>query len=187
MIRGSGLKGLTSLEKKTSLNTINLYRPLLDFEKKDLEYISKYIFKFFIKDPSNENVFFKRVQIRKIISEFKKSGLEKEKLFLTLKNLKSSNDTIQFYTEQNQRLNSFFDKKNQKLFLNKFFFDQPYEIVFRSLSYSLKNIGGNYFAPRGKKVDKILKRIKNDTLQKETLSGCIIKKVHQTVIITKEY
>lgn len=34
MIRGSGLKGLISLEKKTIINSINLIRPLLDFEKK---------------------------------------------------------------------------------------------------------------------------------------------------------
>ncbi len=187
MIRGSGLKGLTSLEKKTSIDRINLYRPLLDFEKKDLEYVSKIVFKFFVKDPSNENVYFKRIQIRKIINDFKKSGLEKEKLLLTLKNLKSSNNAIQFYTEQNRKLNSFLDKDNKKLLLNKNFFKQPYEITFRSFSISLKTIGGNYFAPRGKKIDSVLEKINNDTLKKETLSGCIIKKVNQTVIITKEY
>ena len=31
------------------------------------------------------------------------SGLEKDKLFLTLKNLKSSNKAIIFYTEQNKK------------------------------------------------------------------------------------
>ena len=34
MTRGSGLKGLVSLENKTNFNEINLIRPLLDFEKK---------------------------------------------------------------------------------------------------------------------------------------------------------
>ena len=108
MMRGSGLKGLSSLEKKTTINSINLIRPLLDFEKKDLEFISNHVFNFFVKDPSNENTDFKRIKIRKIISEFKKSGLEKDKLFLTLKNLKNSNNALKFYTEQNKRLNSFF-------------------------------------------------------------------------------
>ena len=108
MIRGSGLKGLTSLEKKTNIDEINIYRPLLDFEKKDLEYISSFVFKFFVKDPSNENDYFKRIQIRKILNDFKKSGLDKEKLFLTLNNLKSSNNAIKFYTDQNRKLNSFF-------------------------------------------------------------------------------
>ena len=59
MTRGSGLKGLTSLERKTTIEKIDLIRPLLDFEKKNLEFISKYVFNFFIKDPTNENIHFK--------------------------------------------------------------------------------------------------------------------------------
>ena len=121
MMRGSGLKGLTSLEKKTTINSINLIRPLLDFEKENLEFISNHVFNFFIKDPSNENINFKRIKIRKIISKFQKNGLDKDKLFLTLKNLKSSNNALNFYTEQNKRLNSFLDKKNKTLFLTDVF------------------------------------------------------------------
>ena len=187
MMRGSGLKGLISLEKKTTFNRINLIRPLLDFEKKNLEYISNHVFNFFVKDPSNKNTHFKRIKMRKIIKKFKESGIEKEKLFLTLKNLKSSNQAIKFYTEQNKKINSFFDKKNEKLFLNEVFFKQPYEVVFRSFSDSLKIIGGRYFSARGKKIDNILLMIKKNTLKKETLADCIVKKVYQTVIISKEY
>ncbi len=186
MIRGSGLKGLISLEKKTTIDSINLIRPLLDFEKKNLEFISNHIFNFFIKDPSNKDPFFQRIKIRNIISEFKKNGLEKDKLLLTLKNLKKSNKALIFYTEQNKELNSFFHKKNNELVLNENFFSHPYEIVFRSLTDSLKMIGGKYYFPRGKKVEYILDKIKKNTLKKETLAGCVIKKVKQTVIIAKE-
>ena len=51
----------------------------------------------------------------------KKMDLIKDKLFLTLKNLKKSNNALNFYVEQNKKLNSFFDKKNKKLFLNEIF------------------------------------------------------------------
>ena len=187
MIRGSGLKGLVSLEKITTINQINLIRPLIDFEKKDLEFISKFAFNFFVKDQSNENSYFKRVKIRKIIDDFKINGLEKDKLFLTLKNLKRSNKTITFYTEHNKKINSYLDKKNKKLILNKIFFNQPYEVVFRSFSDSLKTIGGRYFSTRGKKIDKILQMIEKDKLDKETLAGCIVKRVNQSIIISKEY
>ena len=187
MIRGSGLKGLTSLEKKTSIGSINLIRPLLDFEKKNLIFISNYVFNFFVRDPSNQNVDFKRIKIRNIIGKFKNTGLDKAKLLLTLKNLKSSNEVIKFYTEQNKRSNIFYDKSHNKIFLNAVFFKQPYEVVFRSFSDSLQIISGNFFPPRGKKIDSLLEKIKKDTLKKQTLSGCIIKKVNQTIIITKEY
>jgi tRNA(Ile)-lysidine synthase len=187
MIRGSGLKGLVSLEKNTRINSINLLRPLLDFEKKDLEFISKKVFNFFVNDPSNENVIFKRVEIRNIISEFKKSGLNKDKLFLTLKNLRSSNKALKFYVQLNKEQNSFFHKDKVELILNDNFFKHPYEIVFRSLSDSLQLIGNKYYFARGKKIDYILKKIQKKTLRKETLAGCVIKKVNHTVIITKEY
>ena len=187
MMRGSGLKGLISFEKKTSIESINLIRPLLGFEKKNLIFISSHVFNFFVRDPSNQNVNFKRIKIRNIISKFKNSGLDKNKLLLTIKNLKSSNEVVKFYTEQNKRLNMFYDKTQKKIFLNAVFFKQSYEVVFRSFSDSLQIISGNYFSPRGKKIDNLLEKIKKDTLKKETLSGCIIKKVNQTVIITKEY
>ena len=186
MIRGSGLKGLVSLEKKTILGKVSLIRPLLGFNKKDLEFISKYVFNFFIKDPSNENIKYMRIRIRKLINEFKNNGLDKDKLFLTLKNLKKSNQAISFYVERNKELNSFFYKDKKELVLNKNFFNHPYEVVFRSISDCIKLVGNKYNAARGKKIDYILEKIRYKNLKKETLGGCVIKKVNQTVIISKE-
>ena len=186
MTRGSGLKGLVSLEKKVSIEKINLIRPLLNFYKKDLEFVSNNIFNFFIKDPSNEDTKYTRIRIRKLIHEFKDIGLDKKKLLLTLKNLKTSNQTIIFYVEKNKKLNSYFDKNNKELILNENFFNQPYEVVFRSLSDSLRSIGNKYNAARGKKIDYILNKIRQNSLKKETLGGCLIKKVKQTVIIREE-
>jgi tRNA(Ile)-lysidine synthase len=186
MIRGSGLKGLVSLEKKTTLGKINLIRPLLGFNKKDLEFISKHVFNFFIKDPSNENIKYMRIRIRKLINEFKNNGLDKDKLFLTLKNLKKSNQAISFYVERNKELNSFFYKDKKELVLNKNFFNHPYEVVFRSISDCIKLVGNKYNSTRGKKIDYILEKIRYKYLKKETLGGCVIKKVNQTVIISKE-
>ena len=187
MIRGSGLKGLVSLQKKTTLDKINLIRPLLNFSKKDLEFISNYVFNFFIKDPSNQDISYKRIRIRKLINEFKDVGLDKAKLFLTLKNLRKSNQAISSYVEKNKKLNSFFYKDKKELVLNENFFYQPYEVVFRSISDSIGIVGGKYNAVRGKKIDYILDKIRQNSLKKETLGGCMIKKVNQTVIISKEY
>ena len=89
MLRGSGLKGLVSLEKKTKIKKINLIRPLLQFDKKDLIFISNNVFNFFIKDPSNDDSKYMRIRIRKLINEFKNNGFDKDKFFLTLKNLKN--------------------------------------------------------------------------------------------------
>ena len=51
ILRGSGLKGLISLDREAHKNQINLLRPLIKIDKKDLIYISNYIFESYIKDP----------------------------------------------------------------------------------------------------------------------------------------
>ena len=71
--------------------------------------------------------------------------------------------------------------------MNQDFFFQPYEIIFRSLSDLIKLIGKKYYPVRGKKLDKIINQMSQKSFQKVTLGGCIIKKVNQTVIISKEH
>ena len=48
---------------------------------------------------------------------------------------------------------------------------------------NIGNIKENYSI---KKIDKIITQIQNDAFFKGTLGGCIIEKVNQTLIITKE-
>ncbi len=186
MLRGSGLKGLVSLDTKTFNGKKILLRPLLYQEKKDLTYISKKVFNFFVKDPSNNDEKFQRIRVRKLIKEFKKDGMDKSKIFQTIKNLKFSNDVVDFYVKQNLDKNASFIKNDKKLILNKQFFQQPYEIIFRALSESIKLIGNKYYYPRGRKLDKIIKDNEKNRLSKVTLGGCIIEKINQTVIIYRE-
>ena len=103
ILRGSGLKGLISLNKNTKYkdNNIKILRPLLDLEKKNLVNLSKRIFNLFIKDPSNKDKNFKRIRIRNLLSSLQKEGLDKKKLILTINNLKDSDKSIKFYVERN--------------------------------------------------------------------------------------
>ena len=41
MVRGSGLKGLTSLDKKSNFNNFKLIRPLLDEKKRESNFFIK--------------------------------------------------------------------------------------------------------------------------------------------------
>ena len=186
LLRGSGLKGLISLDKKSKIGDKNLLRPLLDHSKEDLIFISKNIFNFYVEDPTNKDEKYTRIRIRKLIEELKKDGLDKKKFFKTIENLKYSNNVVNFYVNDNIKKNSFFSKKTQKLILNKMFFLQPYEVIFRSLSESIKLIGKKYYVARGRKLDKLIYDIKNNRSFKATLGGCIIEKVNETVIIYKE-
>ena len=109
ILRGSGLKGISSFNSIISKsNSMQLLRPLLNFEKSELIYISKKVFGEYLIDSWNENDSFQRSRIRKLITFLKKEGLDFEKLKLTIDNLSISNDTINFYVDQNVSENVFF-------------------------------------------------------------------------------
>ena len=186
ILRGSGLNGLVSLDKKTQKNQVNLIRPLIDFDKKDLIYISNYIFDSYVNDPSNEDDKFKRVRIRNFLKQLGAEGLDRNKFLLTIKNLKSANETIKFYTKKNLDNNVTFLKKKKYVILKNSFFFNSSEVVFRSFSEEIKIVGKKYHPVRGKKIVNITQLINDKPSFKVTLGGCVIKKINETVIVSKE-
>ncbi len=187
ILRGSGLNGIVSFDKRSNYQNIDLIRPLLKFLKKDLEYISKKVFKNYVEDPSNQNEEFKRVKIRNFIKNLKLEGLDKDKFNLTIKNLKFANESIKYFVTKNLKDNSTILNINKTVILNRNFFYQPEEVVFRSLTEVLKNVGKKYYPSRGKKINKLIERVKNENYFQTTLSNCIIKRVNNTVIVSKEH
>jgi len=191
LLRGSGLKGLSSFQSNKSKikKNLNVYvaRPLLKISKNDLSYVTKNTFNYNINDPSNENDYFLRIKIRKLINNLEKYGLTFEKFELTLKNLNKSNEAIDFYVKKNiqQNTNQLNDCKS--LIINSNFFNQPEEIVFRSLTKLIHNIGDKASYTRGKKILSLLISINSaKNFRKKTLSGCIFEKVNKSIVISKE-
>tara|TARA_Y100000996_G_scaffold106189_1_gene77939 strand:+ start:927 stop:1955 length:1029 start_codon:yes stop_codon:yes gene_type:complete len=187
MLRGSGLNGMVSFDEKSENEKINIIRPLIKFLKKDLVFIAKKVFETYVEDPSNENENFKRVKIRNLIKKLQLEGLDTEKFNLTIKNLKFANESIKFYTRENIINNSIIYNKKKSIFLNKEFFNQPEEIVFRSLTEIIKIVGKRYYPVRGKKINKIVNIIMNKGPLKITLGNCLIKRANNTIIVSKEH
>ena len=187
ILRGSGLNGIVSLDKKAIYQDRNtqILRPLLGLEKKDLIYLSKEIFSFFVKDPSNKNENFKRIRIRNLLNSLKKEGLDKRKFLLTINNLKDSNKSIKFYVDKNLRKNSTFLKKNT-IILNQDFFDQSHEVIFRSFTKIIQIIGEKYYPARGKSINELMKKVESNSFLKITLGGCFIQRINKSIVICKE-
>ncbi len=187
LLRGSGLKGLISFNNfESEYKNLKILRPLINFNKSDLIKITTKIFNFYLEDPSNENTIFKRVRIRSLISNLKKEGLDENKIKITLKNLTNSNYTINYFVKENINFNSFFFSKKNIYILKYNFFEQPYEIVFRSLSNVLRKVGKKYYSSRGKSIDYLINIIRSKNFKKTTLSGCVIEKVSNSYKIYPE-
>ena len=188
LLRGSGLKGLVSFDKNVSdYNDIKIVRPFLSTPKKELININKKTFGFFVDDPSNNNDKFLRNRIRKLLKNLDKEGLNFDKFYLTLKNLSKSNQVIEFFVEKNVVENSKYFQKDKKIILNQSFFKNPDEIILRSFMQVIQHVSKKKNYPRGKKVLGLLDSIKflNKNV-KLTLSGCIIEKISDSVIIYPE-
>ena len=187
LTRGSGLDGFVSFNTKILENFNNklIIRPLINFEKKDLIYLTNNVFKKYVNDPSNNDDKFKRVRIRKLTKNLQIEGFDKKKFFLTIKNLSDSNSSIKFFINRNIDCNVTFLSKN-KVLISKFFFEQPSEIVFRSIKEIIMKVSKNYYPPRGKKIVNLIQRLKSENFKKSTLAGCIIEKINDSIVIFRE-
>ena len=188
LLRGSGLKGLISFNNmSTYFKNINVIRPILNFSKKDLLLINKLTYGFFIEDPSNANDKFLRIRIRNLLNKLSKEGLNYSKFELTLKNLSKSEKIVEYFVNQNIKKNLKYFAKQQKIILNLSFFENPDEIVFRSFNEALRYISPKKNYSRGKKVIDLIRNLKfSKKSYKSTLSGCIVEKIGDSVIISTE-
>ena len=189
LFRGSGLKGLSSLNIKRHLedNVLNLIRPLINTKKDELIYISKKVFKFYLTDPSNFNEKFLRTKIRNYLDGFKSDGLDINKIKLTLSNLQSANESINFYKEKSIKNYIRYLQRNACFVSYGLFNYESREVIFRTVSDVISKISDSYYPPRGKDVKNLISKIQSEKFKKSTLGGCIIEKTHNILIFRKEF
>jgi len=187
LLRGSGLTGLSSMPENVKYNNkLKIVRPFLNFEKKDLKYVTVNYFKKYIKDPSNKNEKFLRVRIRKYRKDMEKEGLDTRKIMKTVNNLLSAEQAINFYKNKALYKHATFVTKNKCLINKKIFTDEAGEIIFKSFSDILSLVSGTYYPPRSKKVVDLIQRLKKNKFNKSTLGGCIIEEGDNFISILKE-
>ena len=184
--RGSGIQGLSSMNKISTLsNTTKLFRPLLDEKKDNLIFLAKYYFKKIFKDSSNTNQKYLRTKVRNLIKQFEKSGIKPDRIINSINNLASTRDTLNSYIQRIEK--NCVIKKNKIININlNFFLLENNEIQLKIFSNCIQRISKNYYPPRAKKVLNLLSRVESDKKLKATLGGCVIKKHKKNLIISKE-
>ena len=184
--RGSGIQGLSSMNKMTKLNNkIKLFRPLLNEKKEDLVFLSKKYYGKIFKDPSNINQKYLRTNIRNLIKQFEKNGIKRDQIINSINNIASTRDTLNSYIQKIEK--KCLTMKKDKILLDlKTLLLENNDIQIKILSNSIKHISKNYYPPRARKVLNLISRIKSEKEMKVTIGGCIINKRQNNLIISKE-
>ena len=98
LVRGSGLKGLSSMSKSVKMNGIKVIRPLLEYQKKSLIKVLANNKQKYVQDPSNDNSKYDRIRYRKLIGGLIDEGLNKNRLNKLILNLNQVDDAINYST-----------------------------------------------------------------------------------------
>ena len=174
LIRGSGVKGLSSLKVKSRYKNTKLIlvRPLLEYSKKSLvAYLSEQK-QIYINDRTNYNNKYDRSRIRKLSQQLIHEGLSKVRFKNVLKNLKSAdtaiNTAVSNYLEEQVKLN----QKKIISFKSQEFINLPEEIQHRVLVKLCRFAGKSNKVPRSRSVQELINSIVKEKSFKRTLNSC---------------
>ena len=174
LIRGSGVKGLSSLKVKSRYKNTKLIlvRPLLEYSKKSLvAYLSEQK-QVYINDRTNYNNKYDRSRIRKLSQQLIHEGLSKVRFKNVLKNLKSAdtaiNTAVSNYLEEQVKLN----QKKIISFKSQQFINLPEEIQHRVLVKLCRFAGKSNKVPRSRSIQELINSIVKEKSFKRTLNSC---------------
>lgn len=174
LVRGSGIKGLSSLKVKSRYKNTKLIlvRPLLEYSKKSLiQYLSEQK-QSYINDRTNYNNKYDRSRIRKLSQQLIQEGLSKVRFKNVLKNLKNANNAINTavsnYLEEQVKLN----EKKIISFRSKEFINLPEEIQHRVLVKLCRFVGKSNKVPRSRSIQELINSIVKEKSFKRTLNSC---------------
>ena len=174
LVRGSGIKGLSSLKVKSRYKNTKLIlvRPLLEYSKKSLITFLSEQKQAYINDRTNYNNKYDRSRIRKLSQQLIQEGLSKVRFKNVLKNLKNANNAINTavsnYLEEQVKLN----EKKIISFRSKEFINLPEEIQHRVLVKLCRFAGKSNKVPRSRSIQELINSIVKEKSFKRTLNSC---------------
>ena len=138
--KGSGLKGLASIQMIAQIRNIYLLRPLLSFTPRDIKETLEYRFNIteYVHDPMNNNIKFERVRWRYAYDTLSKYNLDIRNVNQSIKRLQQVNDCLDSILKNN--IQKLYD--GQYLNLSQFRI-QHIEMRMRILKYIIDKLRSN--------------------------------------------
>jgi tRNA(Ile)-lysidine synthase len=185
--RGSGLKGLASMPPVIEKNNLRLLRPLLHHSKQDLiSFLQKLSHPYF-EDPSNQNEFFGRVQMRQALSFMKLKGINSSGMLTSIHKIKQAHDTLEGQVLRILAQDSHISPFGYASISHKAFENLSFDLTCRILEKLINCIGGNIYGPRHESLESLCEKFLETYLyQGRTCGGCYLKSSKHRLFIMRE-
>lgn len=181
--RGSGVDGLAAMAESSQRDGIRLLRPLLGVPKAELIAYLENRNQPYISDPSNENMAYDRVKIRKLLPELAALGLTPQRLAKTAANMARAREYLQSQTEsflvEHAQLHDAGYAELERL-------PEAPEIALRVLATLLSRIGGHTVPPRLDELERLYERLRSPGFKSVTLGGCVFKEMTAGFLVFRE-
>ncbi len=172
----SGEWGLAGMAACQEFESVRILRPLLDFTKEELrQVLGNHPH---VEDPSNENLRFRRVQLRQKKEFFEDSLLE----------------TLGTYKVQRQEQEGFllgamsvyvsFFKEGYAVLDPRFMAALPPSLSLKLLGYTLRCMGGLEYLPRQEALQRALTKLEKSL--SATCGGCQLKFIGGKILVIRE-
>lgn len=171
LARGSGVDGLSCMSHESNLFGLTVHRPLLQTHKRDLISYLRTHKQPFINDPSNQNMAFDRIKIRKAMPVLEALGLTSNRLAATAKNMSRARAFLE------EKANQHWHAQVQ-IFPEGYALYQPAkaseELNLRIMARLITEIGGDETKPRLADLTRLYEHISEPNFRGATLGGCRI-------------
>lgn len=183
LARGSGVYGLAAMRSETVRDGIILARPLLDIPRDMLkEYCDKNNIPY-VHDEMNDDENLLRIKMRKNRHVLRdKLDISDDRILLAIKSLGRVRDMLENTVDNLIRVISF--ENNRAVFGASFLFDMDAEIRLKFISRLLQIIGKTVYPPRLKNVERVLEKLKGDTIM--TVNHCVVRRMGTKILVAPE-
>ena len=188
MQRGSGIRGLASMEDISQRQDICILRPLLDIHPNVLkEYLTKRKIQW-IEDESNKSLDFLRVRIRSFLPDIEiRTGISPVKICTAVRNLQKTKSFLEDTMEiiVNGKVHKW--KNCGYSFDYAEYLSWHSELKFHILEKLIKELNKNDYPPVAEGILALISATENPDFESHTLGGCLILRYDMRLWIIREH
>jgi tRNA(Ile)-lysidine synthase len=185
LARGSGVYGLAAMRQEELLDDMLLARPLLGVPRARLLAIAGESSLETVADPSNVDLRFDRIRVRKLMPALAEHGLSASRLAETAGWFGRAARALEHYT--GEFLNAHFRADDLGVVSGPAdaFAEVPEEIALRSLARIVRAVGGAEYTPPLEQLEPLPAALKGEF--KRTLAGVVVEAVNGRFSARREW